>query len=91
LDFLNQRLHPGCDYQPGVYTVALLKYQGPAVRSVHNLTYSLQDGTTIGTLVDKIIALKMHHFLFLPYTREARWKGYGDHLYVLFHSITLTS
>jgi hypothetical protein len=26
----------------------------------------------------------MHHFFFLPYTRALRWKGCGDHTYVLY-------
>ena len=47
---------------------------------------------TIGTLIYKIIALKIPHLLFLPHTKEGRWKGCGDHLYldlyVLFHSIS---
>jgi hypothetical protein len=32
----------------------------------------------------------MHHFLFLPYTSDGRWKGCGDHLYVLFRSISIS-
>lgn len=75
---------PGDAYYPGVYTVALLKYEGPTRRAPHHRTYPVCDGLTIGHLIGKIIANKMHHFLFLLYTKEGRWKGCGDHTYVFF-------
>ncbi|KIO24938.1 hypothetical protein M407DRAFT_8674 [Tulasnella calospora MUT 4182] len=70
----------GKHYNPGTFTVTLLKYSSVTQRAVHHRTYQLRQGTTIGHLIDKIIARQMHHFLFLPYTREGRWKGCGDHL-----------
>ena len=74
---------PGAHYFPGVYTLDLLKYVAPTRRTVHQLTFSVLQGTTIGMLIDKAIEREVHHFLFLPYTAEGRWKGCGDHVYVL--------
>ncbi|KAK0194719.1 hypothetical protein F5146DRAFT_978197 [Armillaria mellea] len=71
---------PGSHYFHGVYTLNLLDYAEPTHRAVHHLTFPLRQGTTIGTLIDKVVQRNMHHFLFLPYTAESRWKGCGDHL-----------
>ena len=59
----------------------MLKYSSPTHRTVHYSTYP--EGTTIGDFINMILRLKMHHFLFLPYPVEGRWKGCGDHTYVL--------
>jgi hypothetical protein len=53
----------------------MLIYAFPTRGSVHCRT--LRQGTTIGHFIDQIIALKMHHFLSLPYTVHGRWKGCG--------------
>lgn len=58
----------------------MLDYKSPTRRAVHHCTYPLHEGTTVGHLIDKILELKMHHFLFLPYTAQGRWKGCGDHV-----------
>ncbi|KZT04198.1 uncharacterized protein LAESUDRAFT_751269 [Laetiporus sulphureus 93-53] len=76
----NETLVSGSEYNPGVYTLAMLSRDTPTFSAAHYLTYPLRQGTTIGTLIDKIIDKKMHHFLFLPYTSESRWKGCGDHI-----------
>ncbi|KAL4074253.1 hypothetical protein V8B97DRAFT_1914313 [Scleroderma yunnanense] len=77
---VNEEWVPGSEYNPGIYTLSVLDYNTPTRRSPHHLTFPLRQGTTIGTLIDKIIDKKMHHFLFLPYTLEGRWKGCGDHV-----------
>ena len=53
-------------------------------RSVQNRTFSMVQGTTIGDLLDAAIGIKMHHYAFLPYTDEGRWKGCGDFMYIIF-------
>src|SRR6266404_8539163 len=58
-------------------------YMLPTCHVVHHFTYSLHEGTTIGYLTNMIVQLKMHHFLFLPYTSQGRWKGCRDHVNVL--------
>ncbi|KAL7922620.1 hypothetical protein ACQKWADRAFT_312853 [Trichoderma austrokoningii] len=72
-------LRPGSEYMPGVYTVKLLTYQSPTHRAPHHRTYPVRAGLTIGNLINKILERSMHHFLFLGYTNEGRWKGCGDH------------
>lgn len=64
----------------------MLDYKSPTRRAVHDCTYPLREGTTIGNLTDMILRLKMHYFLFLPYTAEGRRKGCGDHVYALSFS-----
>ncbi|KAI6038756.1 hypothetical protein EDC04DRAFT_2569322 [Pisolithus marmoratus] len=69
---------PGEHYHPGVFIVALHNYSTPTHCSVQYHTYALSQGTTVGMLLNAAIKLNMHHFLFLPYTSEGRWKGCGN-------------
>ena len=73
---------PISHYFPGVYTINLLDYTWPTHLAVYHLTFPICQGT-IGTLINKVMELNMHHFLFLPSTADGCWKGCGDHLYVL--------
>ena len=84
LMFLGQVLKCGVDYSPSTYTLALKKYDGATSRASHHRTYTLAAGTTIGALIDTIVNKNMHHFLFLLYTDDDRFKGCGHHLCVLF-------
>ncbi|KAJ7292645.1 hypothetical protein C8J57DRAFT_1549877, partial [Mycena rebaudengoi] len=61
------------------YTIDLLKYDEATNRSAHERSFLVQGGLTVGSFSDAIIERKMHHFVFLPYTSEGRWKGCGDH------------
>ncbi|KIO26489.1 hypothetical protein M407DRAFT_7785 [Tulasnella calospora MUT 4182] len=63
---------PGRQYFPGVYTVALLVYPMPTRRALHYVTYDLRQGTTIGTLINKVIAKKMHDRRLL----EGMWRSF---------------
>jgi hypothetical protein len=67
----------GQDYGPGIFTVALQKYNTATSRAPHHRTYPVAAGTTIGDLIKPIIDKQMHHFLFLAYTDEDRFKGCG--------------
>ncbi|KAJ7803328.1 hypothetical protein B0H14DRAFT_2613430 [Mycena olivaceomarginata] len=71
---------PKEQYCPGEWTLRLLTYSTPTIRSAHFRTFPVRQGLKIGDLLDKVIGAKMHHFFFLPFTDEYRWKGCGDHL-----------
>ncbi|KIO27443.1 hypothetical protein M407DRAFT_232693 [Tulasnella calospora MUT 4182] len=73
-------LRCGEDYAPGTYTLALQKHDAVSIRAVHSRTYTLRAATTIGMLIDAITSKYMHHFIFLLYTDENRFKGCGHHL-----------
>jgi len=68
----------GVHYNPGLFSIKLLEYNNPTYRSLQNRTFPMQDGITIGELLDAAITRNMHHYVFLPYTIEGRWKGCGD-------------
>lgn len=80
LMFPGQTLKCGTDYGPGIYTLTLEKFDTATRRALHDHTYTLAAGTTIGALIDTIVGKNMHHFLFLLYTDEDRFKGCGHHL-----------
>ncbi|KIO27453.1 hypothetical protein M407DRAFT_232698 [Tulasnella calospora MUT 4182] len=84
-DYMSARLSEeilrcGEDYAPGTYTLALQKHEAVTLRAAHYRTYTLRAGTTIGALIDAITSRGMHHFIFLLYTDEDRFKGCGHHL-----------
>ncbi|KAG5649929.1 hypothetical protein H0H81_001442 [Sphagnurus paluster] len=71
---------PGEHYVAGEYRLKMLKYESPTLRAVHHCTYPVSEGTKIGDITETILKHNMHHFLFLPYTSQWRWKGCGDHV-----------
>ncbi|KAL1668905.1 hypothetical protein EV121DRAFT_266363 [Schizophyllum commune] len=75
---------PGDHYIPGEFSVRLFETDEHSDLVVHHLTYNVRERAKIGDFIRAVIQRNMHHFLFLPYTIDGRWKGCGDHLIFTF-------